>query len=100
MVDYPTDDELGEKLQKGEITREEVIEIMSERARQRAFATLFNPSAPLGQATQDEKQLNANSAAASADHSGAAGRPWYRQRGLWLVIALCAALVLLAILLG
>ena len=37
MVDYPTDDELGEKLQKGEITREEVIEIMSERARQRAF---------------------------------------------------------------
>ena len=96
MVDYPTDDELGEKLQKGEITREEVIEIMSERARQRAFATLFNPSAPLGQAAKDGRQSHTGGTAGSA----VVGRPWYRQRGLWLVIALCAALVILAILLG
>ncbi|NMA47887.1 MAG: hypothetical protein GX945_15130 [Lentisphaerae bacterium] len=93
MVDYPTDEELGEKLQKGEITREEVIEIMSERARQQAFATLFNPSAPLGQATKNGQQPD-------ADDAGAGARPWYRRRGLWLVLALCLALVFLAILLG
>lgn len=97
MVDYPTDDELGEKLQKGEITREEVIEIMSERARQRAFATLFNPGAPLGQAAKDGQ---APSAGGSPGSGVTTARPWYRQRGLWLVIALCAALVILAILLG
>ncbi|MGI5922508.1 MAG: hypothetical protein ACOX9E_01040 [Lentisphaeria bacterium] len=95
MVDYPTDDELGEKLQKGEITREEVIEIMSERARQQAFATLFNPSAPLGRAAQDRQQPGAGDAGAAA-----AARPWYRRRGLWLVLVLCLALVFLAILLG
>ena len=96
MVDYPTDDELGEKLQKGEITREEVIEIMSEHARQRAFATLFNPGTPLCQAAKDGQAPSAG----SSPGSGVAARPWYRQRGLWLVIALCAALVILAILLG
>lgn len=91
MVDYPTDDELGEKLLKGEITREEVIEIMSERARQNAFATLFNPNPPLG------RQAAAGGNAAGAT---ASPRPWYRRRGLWLVIALITALVVLAILMG
>ena len=44
----PTPEELGERLKKGEITEGEAIEIMSERARREAFATLFNPNAKLG----------------------------------------------------
>ena len=44
----PTPEELGERLKKGEITEAEAIEIMSERARREAFATLFNPNAKLG----------------------------------------------------
>jgi len=43
----PTPEELGERLKKGEITEGEAIEIMSERARREAFATLFNPNAKL-----------------------------------------------------
>lgn len=45
----PTPEELGERLKKGEITEAEAIEIMSERARREAFATLFNPNAKLGE---------------------------------------------------
>ncbi len=44
----PTPEELGERLKKGEITEGEAIEIMAERARREAFATLFNPNAKLG----------------------------------------------------
>lgn len=39
--DLPTPDELGEKLKAGEITREEAVEIMSERARREAFASMY-----------------------------------------------------------
>jgi len=42
--DLPTPDELGEKLKAGEITREEAIEIMSERARREALAGLYSPA--------------------------------------------------------
>ena len=45
----PTQEELGERLKKGEITEAEAIEIMSERARREAFANLFNPHAKLGE---------------------------------------------------
>lgn len=41
--DLLTPEELGEKLKRGEITREEAIEIMTERARREAFANLFGP---------------------------------------------------------
>ncbi len=49
--DLPTPEELGEKLKRGEITREEAIEVMSERARREAFAGLYAPLAPEGTAT-------------------------------------------------
>ena len=51
----PTPDELGERLEKGEITEAEAIEIMSERARREAFANLFNPAAGLPGTAADEK---------------------------------------------
>ena len=38
--DLSTPEELGEKLKRGEITKEEAIEVMSERARREAFAGL------------------------------------------------------------
>jgi len=41
--DLLTPEELGEKLKRGEITREEAVEIMTERARREAFANLFGP---------------------------------------------------------
>ena len=53
----PTPEELGERLKKGEITEGEAIEIMSERARREAFATLFNPN--VQQSAQDEKPKEA-----------------------------------------
>ena len=46
--DLPTPEELGEKLKRGEITKEEAIEVMSERARREAFAGLYTPIAPAG----------------------------------------------------
>ena len=46
--DLPTPEELGEKLKRGEITKEEAIEVMSERARREAFAGLYAPIAPDG----------------------------------------------------
>jgi hypothetical protein len=46
--DLPTPEELGEKLKRGEITKEEAIEVMSERARREAFAGLYTPIAPDG----------------------------------------------------
>ena len=55
MDDLPTPDELGEKLKAGEITREEAIEVMSERARREALAGLYGPQtgAPAGQTESD-----------------------------------------------
>jgi hypothetical protein len=43
MSDLPTPDELGDKLKAGEITKEEAIEIMSERARREALGGLYGP---------------------------------------------------------
>ncbi len=43
MSDLPTPDELGEKLKAGEITKEQAIEIMSERARREALGGLYGP---------------------------------------------------------
>lgn len=44
--DLSTPEELGEKLKRGEITKEDAIEIMSERARREAFAGLYAPVVP------------------------------------------------------
>jgi hypothetical protein len=49
--DLSTPEELGEKLKRGEITKEEAIEVMSERARREAFAGLYTPLPPGGAAT-------------------------------------------------
>jgi len=43
MSDLPTPDELGDKLKAGEITKEQAIEIMSERARREALGGLYGP---------------------------------------------------------
>jgi hypothetical protein len=43
MSDLPTPDELGEKLKAGEITKEQAVEIMSERARREALGGLYGP---------------------------------------------------------
>ena len=43
MTRLPSPEELGEMLQRGDITREEAIEIMDQRARDEAMRTLFNP---------------------------------------------------------
>ena len=43
MSDLPTPEELGDKLKAGQITKEEAIEIMSERARREALGGLYGP---------------------------------------------------------
>lgn len=43
MNDLPTPDELGDMLKAGEITKEQAIEIMSERARREALGGLYGP---------------------------------------------------------
>ena len=45
MSKPPTPDELGEMLQAGEITREEAVEIMAQRARAEAFNSLYSRGA-------------------------------------------------------
>ncbi len=40
MTRRPTADELGEMLEKGEISREEAVEIMAQRAREEAFGSM------------------------------------------------------------
>jgi len=40
MTRRPTADELGEMLEKGEVSREEAVEIMAQRARQEAFGAM------------------------------------------------------------
>ena len=40
MTRRPTADELGEMLEKGEISREEAVEIMAQRAREDAFGAM------------------------------------------------------------
>jgi hypothetical protein len=49
MQDLPTPEELGEKLKAGEITKEEAIEVMSERARREAFRTMYGPIGEQGE---------------------------------------------------
>lgn len=44
MDSLPTPEELGAKLKAGEITKEEAIEIMSERARRDAFSGIYPPA--------------------------------------------------------
>ncbi len=51
MTDYPTPEELGEKLTAGEITKEEAVEIMAQRARADAMTSLYSPAA--GEADED-----------------------------------------------
>ena len=51
MSDLPTPEELGDKLKAGEITKEQAIEIMSERARAEALGGLYGP--PPEQAKRD-----------------------------------------------
>ena len=43
MANLPTPDELGEQLKAGKITKEEAVEIMTERARREALAGLYGP---------------------------------------------------------
>lgn len=43
MSDLPTPDELGEMLKAGQITKEQAVEIMSERARREALGGLYGP---------------------------------------------------------
>jgi hypothetical protein len=76
--DLPTPDELGEKLKRGEITKEEAVEIMSERARRDAFAGLYGPLPPGG---------------------GAEGVPAGSKRSPWRALAGVALVVLLLLLL-
>ena len=40
MTRRPTSDELGEMLEKGEISREEAVEIMAQRVREEAFGAM------------------------------------------------------------
>jgi hypothetical protein len=49
MSDLLTPDELGDKLKAGEITKEQAIEIMSERARREALGGLYGPPPEPGQ---------------------------------------------------
>ena len=79
--DLPTPEELGDMLKRGEITKEEAIEVMSERARREAFAGLYGP---LPQP--------------SAEPGGEA--PPRRRSGPWVLAAVIILVVLLAILLG
>jgi hypothetical protein len=80
--ELPTPEELGEKLKRGEITKEEAIEVMTERARREAFASLYGPMA--------------GTAGAAAPSAGAR-RPWKAIAAF--VLLLLAAMVLLWLLL-
>ncbi len=79
--DLPTPEELGEKLKRGEITKEEAIEVMSERARREAFAGLYGP-------------LPGQAKAAGAPAGAAAPRRPWRTVAVFALL-LCATLVLL-----
>lgn len=46
--DSLTPDELGELLQRGEITKEEAIEIMAQRTRNEAMQNLYGPAPGAG----------------------------------------------------
>jgi len=80
--DLPTPEELGEKLKRGEITKEEAIEVMTERARREAFATLYGPQ---------------TDTAGTAGPTGAARCPWKAIVGFALLLVV--AMVLLWLLL-
>jgi hypothetical protein len=53
MSDLPTPEELGEKLKAGEITKEQAVEIMSERARREALGGLYGPPPEQTRAASD-----------------------------------------------
>ena len=63
MDDLPTPEELGDKLKAGEITREEAIEVMSERARREAFRQIYGQGRhPSGGADEENASPKANPA--------------------------------------
>jgi len=82
--ELPTPEELGEKLKRGEITKEEAIEVMSERARREAFAGLYGPVPPQGKAD-------------GTGAGAAARRPW-RTVAVFAVVLLAALVVLYLVL--
>jgi hypothetical protein len=81
MNDLPTPEELGEKLKAGEITKEEAIEVMSERARREAFSNMLGGTSPDG----DSRQAGGGAAV------GAAGK--------WILFGIILVLVLIFLLL-
>ncbi|MBN2451176.1 MAG: hypothetical protein JXR77_12350 [Lentisphaeria bacterium] len=83
MNDLPTPEELGEKLKRGEITKEEAIEVMSERARREAFAQMYAP--PAG-------DRHGRGTAQGADRSA-------QRAGRWVLVGIIVLLVILYILL-
>lgn len=78
----PTPDELGEKVEKGEMTEAEAVEIMAERARRQALPFLYPP---------DEDEAPAQTA--DDDRKKAGVSRWKMVVGILLALAaLCAAL--------
>lgn len=67
MTRRPTSDELGEMIEKGEISREEAVEIMAQRARAEAFGAMgkdlasvagsLPPGRPKSEATGPSRDL-------------------------------------------
>lgn len=76
--DLPTPEELGDRLKRGEISKEEAIEVMSERARREALAGLYGPPTTTAPAT-----------------AGTAGRPAGRGRRLAILVLAVVILILL-----
>ena len=84
----PTPEELGKRIERGEMTEAEAAEIMAERARRAALPFLYPPD-------DDEPPQSAAPAAASADGTPPlpARRRW--QPLLWTLLALAALCALL-----
>ncbi len=78
--ELPTPEELGEKLKRGEITREEAIEVMTERARREAFANLFGP-------------MPGTTGAPAPQPAASPRRAWKAVVGFAVVLAAAAALL-------
>ncbi|OGV74158.1 MAG: hypothetical protein A3K19_21020 [Lentisphaerae bacterium RIFOXYB12_FULL_65_16] len=71
MDRLPTPEELGDMLKRGEITREEAIEIMDQRARDEAIGTLLKPMKELG---PDPAQNKPDDSRSSGNGTGKAAR--------------------------